>query len=403
MSQSIRFLGVAVLAWAGIRAVSLGLVPGTQALAFDTPTARATTIPATIPATSFPPIAPPVDQGAPAQPMPGQMAPGQVAMGYGGYPAYPPLYGSPYGAYPPPYGAPYGAYPPQQIFAPYPVYVPVQPAAYRQSAPRQSGRATRRYYAEQPPEQYGDNAYFEPVAPLDEWSGIKLAAAAPVPGPRGAPAFDDRPARPGHLDRLSLSTWAMMRSKPAPPGLASGGQLGGSQAGARLMWRVTPHLAAALRTSAPIGSQRGGEAALGVRYQPLMSIPVAFTAERRQSLGQYGGRSAFAIFAEGGIYDRPMPWQTSLDAYLQTGIVGAKNRDWFVDGSAAVSRPVWRNLSAGLGVWGGPQPGLTRIDVGPRVSMRVRRSMRVHLDYRYKALGNAEPGSGGVLTLAGDF
>ena len=195
----------------------------------------------------------------------------------------------------------------------------------------------------------------------------------------------------------------MMRSKPAPPGLASGGQLGGSQAGARLLWRFNPHLAAALRTSAPIGSQRGGEAALGVRYQPLMSIPVAFTAERRQSLGQYGGRSAFAIFAEGGIYDRPMPWQTGLDAYLQTGIVGAKNRDWFVDGSAAVSRPVWRNLSAGFGVWGGAQPGLTRIDIGPRVSMRVRRSMRVHLDYRYKALGNAEPGSGGVLTLAGDF
>ena len=35
MSQSIRFIGVALFAWAGVRAISLGLVPGTQALAFD--------------------------------------------------------------------------------------------------------------------------------------------------------------------------------------------------------------------------------------------------------------------------------------------------------------------------------------------------------------------------------
>ena len=179
--------------------------------------------------------------------------------------------------------------------------------------------------------------------------------------------------------------------------------MGGSQAGARLLWRVTPRIAASLRTSAPIGSQRGGEAALGIRVQPFVSIPIAITAERRQSLGRFGGRSAFAILAEGGLYARPLPWHTSLDAYFQSGIVGARSRDWFVDGSAAVSRPVWRNISAGLGVWGGAQPGLNRLDIGPRVTMRVRRSMRVHLDYRYKALGNAEPGSGGVMTLAGDF
>lgn len=140
-----------------------------------------------------------------------------------------------------------------------------------------------------------------------------------------------------------------------------------------------------------------------LRFQPFVSIPIAFTAERRQSLGRFGGRSAFAIFAEGGLYGRPMPWHLGLDAYFQTGIVGARNRDWFVDGSAAVSRPVWRNISAGLGVWGGAQSGLNRLDLGPRVSMRVGDKMRVHLDYRYKAVGNAEPGSGGVLTLAGDF
>ena len=115
MSQSIRFLGVAVLAWVGVRAVSLGLVPGTQALAFDAPPpAKA----ATIPATSFPPIEPPIGPGAPAAPPPGQMA-------YGGYGGYPPAYGG----YPPGYPPPYGAYPPQPVYAPYPVYVPARAAA----------------------------------------------------------------------------------------------------------------------------------------------------------------------------------------------------------------------------------------------------------------------------------
>ncbi|WP_324805874.1 hypothetical protein SH584_07125 [Sphingomonas sp. LY29] len=98
-----------------------------------------------------------------------------------------------------------------------------------------------------------------------------------------------------------------------------------------------------------------------------------------------------------------MPWDSALDAYLQTGIVGVRDRAWFVDGSAAVSRPVWRNLSAGVGMWGGAQPGLSRFDVGPRVSLKVGNKMKVHLDYRHQLAGNALPGSGAVVTLGGDF
>ena len=79
MSQSIRFLGLAVLAWAGVRAISLGLVPGTQALAFDLPQkAEAATIPAVQPSQLPPiqPIAPPAYQLNGYGP-------------YGPYPAYP--------------------------------------------------------------------------------------------------------------------------------------------------------------------------------------------------------------------------------------------------------------------------------------------------------------------------
>jgi hypothetical protein len=128
------------------------------------------------------------------------------------------------------------------------------------------------------------------------------------------------------------------------------------------------------------------------------------TAERRKAFGQYGaGRDAFAAFAEGGLYGQSMPINSSLDAYLQAGIVRVKSRDWFVDGQAAVTRPVWRNISAGFGVWGGAQPDLMRVDVGPRLSLQVRKGVRVHADYRHKLVGNAQPGSGGVITIAGDF
>ena len=44
-----------------------------------------------------------------------------------------------------------------------------------------------------------------------------------------------------------------------------------------------------------------------------------------------------------------------------------------------------------------------RFDAGPRVSMKVRNGMRVHFDWRQRIVGNAAPGSGPAVTLAGDF
>ena len=92
-----------------------------------------------------------------------------------------------------------------------------------------------------------------------------------------------------------------------------------------------------------------------------------------------------------------------LGRYLQGGVVGLNSRDLFVDGGAWVTRPVYRKFSAGFGVWGGAQPGLYRVDAGPRITMRVRRNLKVHLDWRQSLAGNARPGSGPALTLAGDF
>ena len=370
MSNSIRFLGIAVIAWAAVRAISLGLVPGTQTLAFDVREARP-------PQPQLPPIQP--TALPPIEPVTSQ------------YPAPPTGTYGPQVAY-----QPYGSYPPfGTAYASYPIHVPV-PAAGSQSSPPQV------IYVDRVPAEPREVHIYGAALPFADSDQPKLAAAVPVPARQTTPSFAESRLS-GNFDRLQLSSWAMMRDQPGTQSLANGGTLGGSQAGARLLWRFNPHLAASLRTSAPINSQRGGEAALGVRYQPFTSWPVALTLERRHALGDAVGRNAFALFAEGGLYGRSMPWRSTLDAYLQGGLVDFNNSDWFVDGQAAVTRPVWRNLSAGFGVWGGAQPGLSRLDVGPRASLRVGTRMRLHLDYRLKLAGRAEPGSGGVVTIAGDF
>jgi hypothetical protein len=251
--------------------------------------------------------------------------------------------------------------------------------------------------------------YYAQLPPLDEnllsrVSGLSAPASRPaafVPG-QSVPLLD-----PHRIDRWQLSTWALLRGQQTgvagSSSLAGGGQLGASQAGTRLVYNIDRRLALTARLSSEVG-RRGGEVAGGVRVQPLASIPVWVTAERRQAIGRYGGgRSAFALFLEGGLYQRPLPWHFSLDAYLQGGVVGVNSRDLFVDGGLAVTRPLFRQFSAGFGVWGGAQPGVYRVDAGPRLTMRVRNNLRVHADWRQRVAGNARPGSGPALTLAGDF
>ena len=98
-----------------------------------------------------------------------------------------------------------------------------------------------------------------------------------------------------------------------------------------------------------------------------------------------------------------MPLHFLLDGYLQGGVVGIRQRDKFIDGGLTLTRPVYKQFSAGLSVWGGAQPGLYRVDAGPRVTMRVRKNLRVHGDVRLRRAGNALPGYGPAVTLAGDF
>src|SRR6185503_11185237 len=156
--------------------------------------------------------------------------------------------------------------------------------------------------------------FYSPIPVLDEWPLSRIAATSlpPLRSSVVAPA-QSIPARlrQSGIDRLQLTTWALLRAQsPGIAGsqsLASGGSLGASQAGARLTYNFTRQIAATLRSTSEVG-RRGGELAGGLRVQPARGIPLWITAERRQRIGRFGGgRSAFALFFEAGLYDRPMP------------------------------------------------------------------------------------------------
>jgi len=366
---SLRFLALAVVGWAGIRAATIGALPGSEIFRIERSEAKVA--PPPIVPTQFPPIEPIAAYDPAAT---------TVAVNPAAYSQ---------------------AYP----VAVRPVMVPVYYAAA--SVPTSALPPPRRLAGVLPEPA---PQFYSPIPALDEWPLSRIASSS-MPQRRSSvilpaqsiPAALTR----NRIDRVQMSAWALVRGRQGqalgPSSLASGGQLGGSQAGARILYSVTRQIAASMRSTSDIG-RRGAEVAAGVRVQPVPGIPVWLTAERRQRLGRYGsGRNAFALFAEGGVYQRPMPWSFSLDAYLQGGVVGLHRRDRFIDGGLTLTRPVYRQFSGGFGIWGGAQPGVYRLDAGPRVSMKVRDNIRVHFDWRQRLAGNAQPGSGPAVTLAGDF
>lgn len=361
MRPSLRFLALALIGWAAVRSATLGVLPAAEIFRIERSEAK----PPPVVPTEFPPIEPiePVAQFLPAS---------------------------------------------AQFVAPQAIPVRIQPI----TLPVQYSSAPM---PQAPPQRFAGVApepapqFYSRIPALDEWPLSRIAAAS-MPARRTSvvvPSQSVPAAATRALDRVQVTAWALLRGRQGQllgtPSLATGGTLGGSQAGARLAYNITRQVAATVRTSSDVG-RRGGEVAAGMRIRPLSGIPLWFTAERRQRLGHGGtGRSAFAFFAESGVYQQPMPWRFRLDAYLQGGIVGLRSRDAFVDGGLTFTRPIYRRFSAGLGLWGAAQPGIYRLDAGPRMSMKVRSNVNVHVDWRQKVAGNAQPGSGPAITLAGDF
>jgi hypothetical protein len=366
MRPSLRFLSVVVIGWAGFRAMTIGALPGAEVFRITPSEAK----PPPIVPTQFPPLEP-IAPAAPFDPA--------AQLASTGYPVTPAVGRT--------------------------VMVPVYYAA-RSPVPQIA--RTNAPIAALLPEPRAQ--FYSSIPVLDEWPLSRIAATSMPPLRSNVVAPEQSiPAAlaRSRIDRVQLTSWALLRPEQGgvagSRSLAAGGSLGGSQAGARLTYNFTRQIAASLRTSSDVG-RRGGEVAAGVRVQPVLGIPVWLTAERRQRIGSTGGgRNAFALFFEAGDYDRPMPWRVRLDSYLQGGVVGWHSRDKFVDGGLSLTRPVYKQFSAGMGVWGGAQPGVYRVDAGPRVSMRVRGTMRIDFDWRQRLAGNARPGSGPAITVAGNF
>ncbi|HYJ82568.1 MAG TPA: hypothetical protein VEW26_06975 [Allosphingosinicella sp.] len=242
-----------------------------------------------------------------------------------------------------------------------------------------------------------------PPPPDSRFEAATASTSSPpsLPGPLAAARG---PAPPG---RWSLSAWTFVRPGDSVP-LAPAGLLGGSQAGARLAYRLNRDrerpLALSLRLSGPLRRAAGSEVALGFDWRPSRRLPLHLLAERRQALGREA-RSAFALTLYGGASDAPVG-RFRLDAYAQAGVVGARSLDPFADGSARLSLPLSDRLRVGAGAWAAAQPGLVRLDLGPQAALRLPvpgREITLAVDWRLRVAGNAEPGSGPALTLATDF
>lgn len=222
-----------------------------------------------------------------------------------------------------------------------------------------------------------------------------------APGPPAPAALTTPTIRPA--SRWSGAAWLLLRGDRGTDALAPGGTLGGSQAGARLLYRVGGGLALSARAYAPLRRTGGAEAAAGMDWRPSARIPVHVLVERRQDLGGEG-RSAFALTLYGGL-ERRLPGGVRAKTYGQAGMVGLRSRDLFVDGAARLSLPVGP-VEIGGGAWGAAQPGVARLDAGPTISYRLPvrgANLRLQVDWRFRIAGDAAPDSGPALTLAADF
>ena len=274
----------------------------------------------------------------------------------------------------------------------------------------------------------------EPAAPADRWaaplpttSPVAMASihhALPEPAPIRAHALSRQdpgqeaappvlvPATLGRepdaqTHRWSASTWLLARGGAG--GTLSGGQLGASQAGARLLYRISGahRLSLAGRVAAPLKG-RGAEAAVGLDWQPS-AAPVHLVVEQR--IGLDGGRGGPTGMVIGGLNPTPIAAGFRLEAYAQAGAILRGGRiEAFGDGALRLARPVAAigraTIDVGVGSWAAGQRGAARADVGPTIGVAVPvagRSVRLTLDWRHRIAGRARPGSGPALSIGSDF
>ncbi|MET0238543.1 MAG: hypothetical protein ABW184_01475 [Sphingobium sp.] len=233
----------------------------------------------------------------------------------------------------------------------------------------------------------------------------RLALAAFAPGAGLSPREAGLPGPPSP-SRWSAAAWLLWRD-----GGMDALRLGGAQAGGRIDYAFAPSSSLRptlyARLSSAIHGLAAAEAAAGIAVRPRLALPVTVAVERREAVSR-GGRSDFALIAAGGIDPQDIGEGFRLDGYGQTGVVGTQRRDAFVDGRLTVERPVnpTSRIALGAGMWGGAQPGTSRLDMGPQASMRLRvgrTHFRLGAEWREKVAGNAAPSSGPAISIGAGF
>ncbi|MGL6044276.1 MAG: hypothetical protein ACRC1J_10155, partial [Sandaracinobacteroides sp.] len=224
--------------------------------------------------------------------------------------------------------------------------------------------------------------------------------------------------------RWSLAAYTLSRGGGLGDPLAASPVLGGGQTGAAIGYRINPlgqaRVSVVGRVTAAAGPDGGidsetSEAALGVRLEPFRKVPVALDVERRFALGLFS-RNAWAARISGGGQQtvRAFGRAVKIDGYAEAGVAEGFTETVDVYGGAQVRGgvPLFRigrtSFDAGAGAWGGAQRSYSetasRLDIGPSARIKVEPwPFFAQVDYRAQVAGNAVPGSGPVLTVAGEF
>ncbi len=216
--------------------------------------------------------------------------------------------------------------------------------------------------------------------------------------------------------RWSFDGWAFFRSQDGLPTAAGvlAPSYGGSQVGAVMRYRLDPHSSykpvAYARVTKAISQGEEGDIALGAAARPVPQIPVALHAEARLSRNASGTEIRPAVFAVTELPPAQLPLGLRAEAYVQAGYVGGNFETAFVDGQVRLDHKLAQvggaELRLGAGVWGGAQEGAERLDAGPGISANFnldRAPVRLSMDYRHRAAGDAQPDSGIAVTLSTGF
>lgn len=276
--------------------------------------------------------------------------------------------------------------------------IPSERPPSRMTGPRGAGWVSRDAVATRSAGPFRASAGPSPMTPPPpppHRERMILSPLSPIPAQTGARA-----------ERWSASAWLLVRGGAG--GTVSGGQLGASQAGVRVLHALggSGRVAIAARLATPLRG-RGREAAVGFDWRPT-DWPIHVIAEQRFVLD--GGRGGPTLGIVGGYGPVDVAPGLRVEAYGQAGTIARDGVEGFVDAAARVSHAVARagdiRLDIGIGAWGSAQRAAERLDVGPSIGVAIpveARSLRVNLDWRQRIAGKAHPGSGPALSIGADF